>query len=251
MLKWKCRFFSTFPPKNIFHVCLLKSWENLADTFTCRAKHPKLHLLWGRYKLTHFWCASVVNHSSHRSPSPGPNHVATGGGSNAPTSASATPISSTSRPSCSFTPSLAAHFNENLIKHVQGWPAEHAEKQVCPSCPNIIIKFDVRMSLFWCTEKDSRECGEVSSRSTDSQILQIFLEAFSVSSRLGSPNYDHLCSLCICQTTCVPGVTITRRDSHDGQHLHVWELHWAQKPAFVGPSQRNTSHIARTKVRVL
>uniref|UniRef100_A0A3B4CAM9 WW domain-containing adapter protein with coiled-coil n=1 Tax=Pygocentrus nattereri TaxID=42514 RepID=A0A3B4CAM9_PYGNA len=36
---------------------------------------------------------------------------------------------STGRPACSFTPSLAAHFNENLIKHVQGWPAEHVEKQ--------------------------------------------------------------------------------------------------------------------------
>ncbi|XP_019722715.1 WW domain-containing adapter protein with coiled-coil isoform X2 [Hippocampus comes] len=72
---------------------------------------------------------TLQRQGSQRSPSPGPNHIATGGGSNAPTSASATPTSSTSRPSCSFTPSLAAHFNENLIKHVQGWPAEHAEKQ--------------------------------------------------------------------------------------------------------------------------
>ncbi|XP_051909670.1 WW domain-containing adapter protein with coiled-coil [Hippocampus zosterae] len=72
---------------------------------------------------------TLQRQGSQRSPSPGLNHVATGGGSNAPTSACATPTSSTSRPSCSFTPSLAAHFNENLIKHVQGWPAEHAEKQ--------------------------------------------------------------------------------------------------------------------------
>uniref|UniRef100_A0A665UU55 WW domain-containing adapter protein with coiled-coil n=1 Tax=Echeneis naucrates TaxID=173247 RepID=A0A665UU55_ECHNA len=48
---------------------------------------------------------------------------------NAPNSASAPPSASAARPSCSFTPTLAAHFNENLIKHVQGWPAEHAEKQ--------------------------------------------------------------------------------------------------------------------------
>lgn len=34
------------------------------------------------------------------------------------------------RATCSFTPTLAAHFNENFIKHVQGWPAEHVEKQV-------------------------------------------------------------------------------------------------------------------------
>ncbi|XP_051267215.1 WW domain-containing adapter protein with coiled-coil [Dicentrarchus labrax] len=65
---------------------------------------------------------------SQRSPSPGPNHVASSS-SNAPNSASAPPTASASRPSCSFTPTLAAHFNENLIKHVQGWSAEHAEKQ--------------------------------------------------------------------------------------------------------------------------
>uniref|UniRef100_A0A671NCC9 WW domain-containing adapter protein with coiled-coil n=1 Tax=Sinocyclocheilus anshuiensis TaxID=1608454 RepID=A0A671NCC9_9TELE len=60
--------------------------------------------------------SSLPPPSSHsqRSPSPGPNHM----GSN-----------SSSRATCSFTPTLAAHFNENLIKHVQGWPAEHVEKQ--------------------------------------------------------------------------------------------------------------------------
>ncbi|KAM4551478.1 WW domain-containing adapter protein with coiled-coil-like isoform 2-T2 [Odontesthes bonariensis] len=29
----------------------------------------------------------------------------------------------------SFTPSLAAHFDENLIRHIQGWPSESTEKQ--------------------------------------------------------------------------------------------------------------------------
>ncbi|XP_029313888.1 WW domain-containing adapter protein with coiled-coil isoform X2 [Cottoperca gobio] len=64
---------------------------------------------------------------SQRSPSPGANHVSSS--SNASNSASAPPSASAARPSCTFTPTLAAHFNENLIKHVQGWPAEHAEKQ--------------------------------------------------------------------------------------------------------------------------
>lgn len=79
--------------------------------------------------------------SSQRSPSPGPNHVATsssnshhsssgGGGSNSSNPSSAPNSASGSRPSSSFTPTLAAHFNESLIKHVQGWPADHAEKQV-------------------------------------------------------------------------------------------------------------------------
>ncbi|XP_061569292.1 WW domain-containing adapter protein with coiled-coil isoform X2 [Cololabis saira] len=70
---------------------------------------------------------TIQRQGSQRSPSPGPNHVASSS-SNAPSSASAPPASS-ARPSCSFTPTLAAHFNDNLIKHVQGWPAEHVEKQ--------------------------------------------------------------------------------------------------------------------------
>uniref|UniRef100_A0A671QIW8 WW domain-containing adapter protein with coiled-coil n=1 Tax=Sinocyclocheilus anshuiensis TaxID=1608454 RepID=A0A671QIW8_9TELE len=67
--------------------------------------------------------------SSQRSPSPGPNHM----GSNisgAMTPGSVPASTAPGRATCSFTPTLAAHFNENLIKHVQGWPAEHVEKQV-------------------------------------------------------------------------------------------------------------------------
>lgn len=30
----------------------------------------------------------------------------------------------------SFTPTLVTHFDENLIKHIQGWPSENTEKQV-------------------------------------------------------------------------------------------------------------------------
>ncbi|KAM9713303.1 WW domain-containing adapter protein with coiled-coil isoform 3-T3 [Menidia menidia] len=70
----------------------------------------------------------TLQRQGQRSPSPGPNHVASSS-SNITCSASAPPTASVARPSCSFTPTLAAHFNENLIKHVQGWPAEHVEKQ--------------------------------------------------------------------------------------------------------------------------
>lgn len=83
--------------------------------------------------------------SSQRSPSPASNHMGSnsssnnggGGGGQGPGVVSgAMPPGSVSagtapgRATCSFTPTLAAHFNENLIKHVQGWPAEHVEKQV-------------------------------------------------------------------------------------------------------------------------
>lgn len=66
------------------------------------------------------------------SPSPGPNHVSGGSGAagGPPNSSGAGGSSSGQTPgSGSFTPSLAAHFDENLIRHVQGWPAEHMEKQ--------------------------------------------------------------------------------------------------------------------------
>uniref|UniRef100_A0A8B9QLC4 WW domain-containing adapter protein with coiled-coil n=1 Tax=Apteryx owenii TaxID=8824 RepID=A0A8B9QLC4_APTOW len=68
---------------------------------------------------------SLQRSSSQRSPSPGPNHTSSTSASNS-TSA---PQNTSVRPTCSLTPTLAAHFNENLIKHVQGWPADHAEKQ--------------------------------------------------------------------------------------------------------------------------
>ncbi|XP_029517478.1 WW domain-containing adapter protein with coiled-coil-like [Oncorhynchus nerka] len=68
---------------------------------------------------------TLQRQGSQRSPSPGPNYVPPSSSSAASSSTS----SSTRPASCSFTPTLAAHFNENLIKHVQGWPADHAEKQ--------------------------------------------------------------------------------------------------------------------------
>ncbi|XP_026577194.1 WW domain-containing adapter protein with coiled-coil-like isoform X2 [Pseudonaja textilis] len=58
-----------------------------------------------------------LQHSS--SPSPGPTH----------TSNTTAPQNVSGWPTCSLTPTLAGHFNENLTKHVQGWPADHAEKQ--------------------------------------------------------------------------------------------------------------------------
>ncbi|XP_036375059.1 WW domain-containing adapter protein with coiled-coil-like isoform X3 [Megalops cyprinoides] len=70
--------------------------------------------------------------SSQRSPSPGPNHIASSSSSSNSSSTPATasvPPGAPSRPTCALTPTLASHFNENLIKHVQGWPAEHVEKQ--------------------------------------------------------------------------------------------------------------------------
>ncbi|XP_017912698.1 PREDICTED: WW domain-containing adapter protein with coiled-coil isoform X2 [Capra hircus] len=66
-----------------------------------------------------------LQRSNQRSPSPGPNHTSSSNASNT----AVVPQNSSARPPCSLTPTLAAHFNENLIKHVQGWPADHAEKQ--------------------------------------------------------------------------------------------------------------------------
>ncbi|XP_051784933.1 WW domain-containing adapter protein with coiled-coil isoform X2 [Erpetoichthys calabaricus] len=68
----------------------------------------------------------TLQRSSQRSPSPGVNHIPSNTVSSGTASVSQ---SASARPTCTFTPTLAAHFNENLIKHVQGWPADHAEKQ--------------------------------------------------------------------------------------------------------------------------
>ncbi|XP_069504200.1 WW domain-containing adapter protein with coiled-coil isoform X5 [Ambystoma mexicanum] len=68
---------------------------------------------------------SLQRSSSQRSPSPSPNQTS----SCSVSSTTAAPQNTSSRTSCSLTPTLATHFNENLIKHVQGWPADHAEKQ--------------------------------------------------------------------------------------------------------------------------
>ncbi|XP_077124574.1 WW domain-containing adapter protein with coiled-coil isoform X1 [Ranitomeya variabilis] len=69
---------------------------------------------------------NLQRQSSQRSPSPSPNHTS----STCASSTSSVPQSTSARSSsCSLTPTLAAYFNENLIKHVQGWPADHAEKQ--------------------------------------------------------------------------------------------------------------------------
>ncbi|KAM8967592.1 WW domain-containing adapter protein with coiled-coil isoform 2-T2 [Pelodytes ibericus] len=68
---------------------------------------------------------NLQRQSSQRSPSPGQNHTS----STCTSSTSSVPQNTSARNSCSLTPTLSAYFNENLIKHVQGWPGEHAEKQ--------------------------------------------------------------------------------------------------------------------------
>ncbi|KAM4704685.1 WW domain-containing adapter protein with coiled-coil [Rhinophrynus dorsalis] len=66
-----------------------------------------------------------LQRSRQRSPSPSPNHTS----STCASGTSSAPQNTSARNSCSLTPTLAAYFNDNLIKHVQGWPADHAEKQ--------------------------------------------------------------------------------------------------------------------------
>uniref|UniRef100_A0A3Q0RIA4 WW domain containing adaptor with coiled-coil n=1 Tax=Amphilophus citrinellus TaxID=61819 RepID=A0A3Q0RIA4_AMPCI len=51
----------------------------------------------------------------------------------------------------SFTPSLAAHFDENLIRHIQGWPSENTEKQAARLREDIHNMGSLYMSEI-CTE---------------------------------------------------------------------------------------------------
>ncbi|XP_072524863.1 WW domain containing adaptor with coiled-coil b isoform X2 [Salminus brasiliensis] len=59
-----------------------------------------------------------------------------------------------SAPTCpptTFTPSLALHFNENLIRHVQSWPTDHVEKQASRSREEVHNMGSINMSEI-CTE---------------------------------------------------------------------------------------------------
>ncbi|XP_030629953.1 WW domain containing adaptor with coiled-coil b isoform X2 [Chanos chanos] len=66
--------------------------------------------------------------NSQGSPSSGPNGTAVNTSTSASNS-SQPPAATPSRASSTFTPSLALHFNESLIRHIQGWPSDHVEKQ--------------------------------------------------------------------------------------------------------------------------
>ncbi|XP_061694782.1 WW domain-containing adapter protein with coiled-coil-like isoform X2 [Syngnathoides biaculeatus] len=62
----------------------------------------------------------------------------------------------------SFTPSLAAHFDENLIKHIQGWPSENTEKQAARLREDVHNMGSLYMSEL-CTEmKNLRSLVRVS-----------------------------------------------------------------------------------------
>nr|XP_057923488.1 WW domain-containing adapter protein with coiled-coil-like [Doryrhamphus excisus] len=77
------------------------------------------------------------------------------------TASSSTGQSQPDAPS-SFTPSLAAHFDENLIKHIQGWPSENTEKQAARLREDIHNMGSLYMSEL-CTEmKNLRSLVRVS-----------------------------------------------------------------------------------------
>ncbi|XP_051266102.1 WW domain-containing adapter protein with coiled-coil isoform X2 [Dicentrarchus labrax] len=65
------------------------------------------------------------------------------------------PSSSTSQTQAdtpgTFTPTLAAHFDENLIRHIQGWPSENTEKQAARLREDIHNMGSLYMSEI-CTE---------------------------------------------------------------------------------------------------
>ncbi|XP_034558585.1 WW domain-containing adapter protein with coiled-coil-like isoform X2 [Notolabrus celidotus] len=66
----------------------------------------------------------------------------------APSSSASQPLSDIPG---SFTPTLAAHFDENLIRHIQGWPSENTEKQAARLHEDIHNMGSLYMSEI-CTE---------------------------------------------------------------------------------------------------
>ncbi|XP_062844176.1 WW domain containing adaptor with coiled-coil b isoform X2 [Trichomycterus rosablanca] len=49
-------------------------------------------------------------------------------------------------PPTTFSPSLALHFNENLIRHVQSWPSDHVEKQAAKAREDFHTLGSINMS---------------------------------------------------------------------------------------------------------
>lgn len=129
-----CTVFARWLCARVQKSVLTDLWYSGGKVQSCM--NAVMFLLCPAFMLTWLNC---VYPSSQRSPSPGPNHV-TPSINTAPSSASAPPTTSAARTSCSLTPSLSSHFSENLIRHVQGWPAEHVEKQVGPT-PIFVLVF--------------------------------------------------------------------------------------------------------------
>ncbi|XP_061151429.1 WW domain-containing adapter protein with coiled-coil-like [Syngnathus typhle] len=85
----------------------------------------------------------------------------TGSGATSHATSSTTSQSQSDVP-MTFTPSLAAHFDENLIKHIQGWPSENTEKQAARLREDIHNMGNLYMSEL-CTEmKNLRSLVRVS-----------------------------------------------------------------------------------------
>ncbi|XP_026887662.1 WW domain-containing adapter protein with coiled-coil-like isoform X2 [Electrophorus electricus] len=59
--------------------------------------------------------------------------------------------SATVCPPTTFTPSLALHFDENLVRHVQSWPSDHVEKQASRLREEVHNLGSINMSEI-CTE---------------------------------------------------------------------------------------------------
>nr|XP_061795600.1 WW domain-containing adapter protein with coiled-coil-like [Nerophis lumbriciformis] len=100
----------------------------------------------------------TLQQRSHEIPSSGSNTA--GAMLSHPTSSSNT--QSQSDTPTSFTPSLATHFDENLIKHIQGWPSDNTEKQAARLREDIHNMGSLYMSEL-CTEmKNLRSLVRVS-----------------------------------------------------------------------------------------
>lgn len=135
-------------------------------------------------------------------------------------------------PPTTFSPSLALHFNENLVRHVQSWPSDHVEKQVTLRCVYLFIH------LLYCETDSSREFS-----------LASFASGLLIRGKFkflceGSSDW-HVCSS-VCPTPS--GGEVTRGRPQHGQHEHVRDLRGAEKAALPGASVWDSGHTERAKV---
>ncbi|KAK3513446.1 hypothetical protein QTP70_014268 [Hemibagrus guttatus] len=93
---------------------------------------PNASSLSAQIKVSDSAVKSALQHSSDKAPDVEDPRLQRQNSQGQPNSGPNGCLVNTSAPACpptTFSPSLALHFNENLIRHVQSWPSDHVEKQ--------------------------------------------------------------------------------------------------------------------------
>ncbi|XP_026802079.1 WW domain containing adaptor with coiled-coil b isoform X3 [Pangasianodon hypophthalmus] len=113
--------------------CLVSPRVSTPQTNSMASKPlPNASSLPAQIKVSESVVKSALQHSSDKAPDVEDPRLQRQNSQGPPSSGPNGCLMNNSAPACpptTFSPSLALHFNENLIRHVQSWPSDHVEKQ--------------------------------------------------------------------------------------------------------------------------